>query len=108
MQTREVSAKKFDALKKKSIVLNACPCCPNFGAEIIIPMTAYGCKTRSVYVRCKYCGYETKNYNAATPFDDTENKRYGSFVIDKSLMNAIHSAVNDWNGRSGNEKQKMP
>lgn len=100
MQTREVSAKKFDALQKKAIYLNNCPCCSNFGAEITIPFYAYGSKARRVFVRCKYCGYETNSYDASTPFADIENKCYGSFIIDKSLMSAIHNAVNDWNGRS--------
>lgn len=101
MKIKEVSSKKFDAIMNKSISLNKCPKCPNLGGDIIIPMVAYGRTTHRVFIRCKYCGYETKSYDAATPLFD-ENKRYGSFVIDKSLMNAIHNAVNEWNGRSKN------
>lgn len=95
---KEVNSKKFDAIKKKSISLNKCPKCPNLGGDIIIPMVAYGRTSRRVFIRCKYCGYETKTYDISTCFVD-ENKRFGSFAIDKSLMQAIHNAVNDWNGR---------
>lgn len=95
---KEVSAKKFDAIMEKSIDLHKCPKCPNLGGDIIIPMVAYGRTTPRVFIRCKYCGYETKSYDATTSLFD-ENKRFGNFVIDKSLMQAIHNAVNDWNGR---------
>ena len=44
--------------------------------------------------------FETKSYDANTRLNDTESSRYGNFVIDKSLINAIHNAVNDWNGRN--------
>ncbi len=106
MNTREVTSKKFDAIMKKSIDLGKCPKCPNIGGEIIIPLICFGSKWRRVYVRCKHCGFETKSYDANTMLNDTETKRHGNFVIDKSLMNAIHNAVNDWNGRSENGKRK--
>lgn len=103
MQTKEVNSKKFDAIMKKRIDLGKCPKCPNIGGEIIIPLICFGSKWRKVYVRCDHCGFETKSYNANTLLNDTESKRYGNFVIDKSLMNAIHNAVNDWNGRGKND-----
>lgn len=99
---KEVNSKKFDAIMKKRIDLGKCPKCSNIGGEIIIPLICFGSKWRKVYARCDHCGFETKGYDANTLFDDTEAKRYGNFVIDKSLMNAIHNAVNDWNGRSEN------
>lgn len=100
MSVKEVNSKKFDAIMNKSISLNKCPKCPNLGGDIIVPMVAYSRTTRRVFIRCKYCGYETKSYDATTSLVD-ENRRFGSFVIDKSLMGAIHNAVNDWNGGSG-------
>ena len=102
MTVKEVSAKKFDALMKKDIDLHKCPRCSNIGGEIIIPLICYGSKWRKVYVRCKQCGFETKSYDANTNLIDTENNRVGNIVLDKSLMQAIHNAVNDWNGRSEN------
>ena len=103
-QVKEVNSKKFNAIMNKRIDLGKCPRCPNIGGEIIIPLICYGSKWRKVYVRCGVCGFETKRYNANTSLYDTESKRLGSFVIDKSLMSAIHNAVNDWNGRSKNGK----
>lgn len=102
MSVKEVNSKKFDVLHKKRIDLKKCPKCPNIGGEIIIPLICFGSKWRRVYVRCDNCGYETKSYDANTLLNDTESKRYGNLALDKSLMNAIHNAVNDWNGRSEN------
>ncbi|MBR3680601.1 MAG: hypothetical protein IKL79_01190 [Clostridia bacterium] len=99
---KDVTSKKFNAIMSKKIYLHKCPKCPNLGGEIIIPMTTYGAKTDRVYIRCKYCGYETKCYDASTMLNDTESSRFGSPVIDKSLIKAIHNAVNDWNRRSKN------
>lgn len=101
MSVKEVNSKKFDAIMKKSISLHKCPKCPNLGGDIIISMVAYGVTTRRVFIRCKHCGYETKSYDVTTSFFD-ENKRFGNFVIDKSLIQAIHNAVNEWNGRAEN------
>ena len=100
MSIKEVNAKKFDALMKKRIDLQKCPNCHNIGGEIVIPLICYGKKWRRVYARCDYCGFETKGYDANTCLNDAESKRFGNIVIDKSLMNAIHNAVNEWNGRS--------
>ena len=61
---KDVTSKKFNAIMSKKIYLHKCPKCPNLGGEIIIPMTTYGAKTDRVYIRCKYCGYETKCYDA--------------------------------------------
>lgn len=104
MAIKEVNSRKFDAIMKKRIDLHTCPRCPAIGGEIIIPLTCVGTKWRKVYVRCKNCGFETKSYDANTCLNDTENHRLGNFVIDKSLMAAIHNAINDWNGRSENGK----
>lgn len=99
-EVKDVNAKKFDALYNKRIDLGKCPKCPNIGGKIIIPLICYyGSKWRRVYVRCDHCGFETKSFDANIRLNDTETTRYGNFVIDKSLMNAIHNAVNDWNGR---------
>lgn len=100
MSVKDVNSRKFDALMKKAIDLRKCPNCPSIGGEIVIPLICYGKKWRRVYVRCNYCGFETKGYDANTCLNDVESKRFGNIVIDKSLMNAIHNAVNEWNGRS--------
>ena len=52
MNVKEVSAKKFDVLRKKGIDLHKCPRCPAIGGEIIIPLICYGSKWRRVYARC--------------------------------------------------------
>ena len=104
MAIKEVNSRKFDAIMNKHIDLHKCPKCPAIGGEIIIPLICYGKKWRRVYIRCSSCGFETKSYDANTRLNDTESHRYGNFVIEKSLMAAIHNAVNDWNGRSENEK----
>ena len=103
-EAKMVNSKKFDALMKKRIDLGKCPRCPNIGGEIVIPLICYGKKWRRVYVRCDWCGFETTGYDANTVLNDTESKRYGNFVIDKSLMQAIHNAVNDWNARRDNNE----
>ncbi len=98
MRIKEVNSKKFDALHEKRIALNRCPACPNYDAEIIIPMPVYGKYENKVYVRCKQCGYQTHYHSAVALFGDTESKRYGSWVTDKSLIHAIRSAIEEWNG----------
>ena len=95
---KEVSSRKFDALMARRLELKKCPRCPNFGAEIVISMTAYGPKTQRAFVKCKYCGYETKPYDAFISVWDKESGRVGNFVLNQSLASAIHSAVKDWNG----------
>lgn len=98
MSVKDVSAKKFDALHKKRIDLKRCPKCPNYDAEIIIPMPIYGKYMNKVYVKCKQCGHRTGLHSAVTCFYDTDSSRYGSWVIEKSLMHAIYSAIEEWNG----------
>jgi ribosomal protein L37E len=102
MTVKEVNSKKFDVLHNKRIDLKKCPICPNYDAEIIIPMPIYGKYMNTVYVRCKQCGHQTHHHSATTAFVDTERNRYGSWVTDKSLMHAIYSAIEEWNGRSKN------
>ena len=104
MSVKEVSARKFDALHRKRIDLKKCPVCPNYDAEIVIPMPVYGKYANTVYVKCKQCGYQTTHHSAITCFSDTEQHRYGSWITDKSLMHAIYSAIEEWNGRSENER----
>lgn len=99
---QEVNSKKFDALMSKAINLKKCPKCPDIGGEIIIPMTAYGRRTGSVFVRCRNCGFETKPRRASITMSDEKN-RLGCPIIPKSLMKAIHTAVNDWNEGRGND-----
>lgn len=101
-ECKEVNSRKFDAIMKKGINLGKCPRCPNIGGEIIIPLTCFGSKWRRVYIRCDNCGFETKSFDANTCLNDTENHRFGNFVIEKSLMHAIYSAIEEWNGRSEN------
>ena len=95
---KEVNSKKFDALYKKRITVGRCPVCPNYDAEIIMPVPIYGKYQNTVYIRCKQCGYETHHHSAVTCFNDTESSRFGSFVTEKSLMHAIHSAIEEWHG----------
>lgn len=103
MSVKEVNSKKFDVLHKKRIDLKRCPACPNYDAEIVIPMPIYGKYANTVYVKCKQCGHQTHHHSAITCFSDTETSRYGSWVTDKSLMHAIYSAIEEWNsGRSEN------
>lgn len=104
MQTKEVNSKKFDALMAKDIDLGKCPKCHEWGGEITIPMTAYGSKSGTAFVRCKYCGFETKGRNTNITIYDTDNKRIGCPTIEKSFMGAIRQAINDWNGRNKNGK----
>ena len=104
MEFKDVSGRKFDAMMAKRLELKKCPRCPNFGAEIIIPMGAYGLKVHHVFVRCKCCGYETKSFDASTHLRDAETGRIGNFVLNPSMASAIHSAVNDWNRRAENGK----
>lgn len=104
MSTKEVTAKKFDALMAKNITLGKCPKCREWGGELKIPITAFGSESRTAYVRCKYCFAKTRKYSISTTIYDTENERIGCPVIEKSLMGAIRQAVNDWNGK-GNGKQ---
>ena len=106
MSFKEVSTRKFDALMAKRLELKKCSRCQNFGAEIIIPMVAYGLKVHHVFVRCKYCGYETKSFDASTHLRDAETGRIGNFVLNPSMASAIHSAVNDWNRRAEDGKAR--
>lgn len=98
MSVKYVSAKKFNALYEKRISLKRCPVCPNYDAEIIIPVPIYGRYQNTVYVRCKQCGHQTKHHSAVTRFNDKESNRFGSWVTDKSLLHAIRSAIEEWNG----------
>lgn len=102
MMYKEVSAEKFDALMKKSIVLKECPKCRNYGAQIRVDFPLYG--RWGAYCKCYQCGFETKRRNTNICMSDNK-KRIGSPTIEKSLMGAIRQAVNDWNGK-GNGKQK--
>lgn len=99
---KDVNSAKFDALRKKHIDLRFCPVCGNPSSEIIIDMSVFGKWSHRVYVACKDCGHQTKTYDAMTRVNDIEGKRYGNFMLEKSLVNAIRNAVNDWNGRSKN------
>ena len=103
--SKEVNSKKFDAVMARNITLAKCPKCGDFGGEIIIPMTAYGSKSGTVFVKCKYCDFTTKARNANITIYDTENKRIGCPIIDISLMGAIRQAVYDWNRRTENEQR---
>lgn len=102
--SKYVNADKFDAIMAKNIVLGKCPICGNPGADIIIPMTEANPKSGMVFVKCNCCGFATKARNATTTIYDTENKRIGCPIIDRSLMGAIRQAVHDWNRRTGNGK----
>lgn len=102
-EIKEVNSRKFDALRKK-IDLRACPICSNLDAEIKISMQFYGKYANTVYVECKQCGHKTSHHPAITCFNDTEQHRFGSWITDKSLMHAIYSAIEEWNGRSENGK----
>lgn len=105
MSVKDVNSKKFDALHKKRIDLKRCPACPSLSADIIFSMPVYGKDWNSVYVKCRQCGHQTKHHPATTCFNDTEQHRFGSWVIEKSLMHAIYSAIEEWNGeRSENGK----
>ena len=98
MSVKDVSAKKFDVLYNKRISTNSCPACHNHGTEIIVNLPLYGNRANAVYVKCKHCGFSSGDHSAVACFHDTEQNRYGSFVIEKSLMHAIYSAVEEWNG----------
>ena len=102
-ECKEVNSRKFDALHKKRIDIGRCPACPNYDAEIIIPMPIYGKYQNTVYIKCKSCGYQTSHHKTVSYFNDAEQHRYGSWVTEKSLMHAIYSAIEEWNGRSENE-----
>lgn len=104
MGTKEVNSKKFAALMAKNITLGKCPKCREWGGEITIPMTAYGCKSNTAFVRCKYCEFETKGRKTSITMFDTENKRIGCPTIEKSLMGAMYRAIEDWNGMDENGK----
>ena len=82
---------------EKSINLHECHKCGRYGGQIIIDMPMYG--RDGVYCKCYQCGFETRRVAMNITMIDRENKRMGTPVIDKSLMSAIHNAVNDWNGR---------
>ena len=103
-KVKDVNAKKFDALRKKHINTSYCPRCDSLSTEIVIDTSAYGKWSNRAFVRCKTCGYITKTYDAMTTVDDVENKRFGNFLLEKSLMGAIRKAINHWNGRSENGK----
>jgi hypothetical protein len=44
------------------------------------------------------CGFELKGQDISANIIDVENKRYGTPVIEKSLMGAIRQTINIWNG----------
>ena len=98
MSIKDVKAKKFDALHKKRIDLKKCPVCFDCDAEIIMPIQYFGSYNKTVYIKCKQCGRQTKHHSAITCFNDTKQHRFGSWVTDKSFMHAIHSAIEEWNG----------
>lgn len=96
--------KSLMRLWRRILLSKNAPSVVNGGGEITIPMTAYGCKSERAFIRCKYCGFETKGRNTNTTIYDIENKRIGCPTIEKSLMGAIYRAIEDWNGK-GNGKQ---
>jgi hypothetical protein len=96
MMIKTVSTPKFDALISKSISLGYCPRCRNLGGKIQVLMPCYG-KT-GAKVSCIYCDYETKLYGISTFIFEKDGKRSGSPTIERSLMQGIRNAINDWNG----------
>lgn len=99
MQTKEVNSKKFDAIMAKRIDLKKCPKCASYSAEIYIPIGGYfGSKLHKVRIKCTNCGFELRGHDISASIYDVENKRYGTPVIEKSLMGAIRQTINIWNG----------
>lgn len=90
----EVNARKFDALMKKNIDLKECPKCKMYGAQIRIDFPLYG--KDGAYCKCYKCGFETKRRSTNICMSD-DTKRLGTPTIEKSLMEAIRQAINDWN-----------
>jgi hypothetical protein len=98
---KKVSTAKFDAIIGKSINLGYCPNCRNIGGKVEILMPCYG-KT-GVRVSCIYCDYKTKLYGIHTViFEKGGELRTGTPTIEKSLMQGIRNAINDWNRSNEN------
>lgn len=100
MNYTDMTVPKFDALLAKTIALYHCPKCHNYGGQIIVDMPMYG--KEGVYCKCYKCGFETKRRSAHIFMRDKTN-RMATPIIDKSFMQAIHTAVNDWNRRANDE-----
>jgi RNase P subunit RPR2 len=105
MSIKDVNSKKFDVLHKKKIDLKSCPICSHLDAEVKLSMKFYGKEASTVYVECKQCGRKTGYHPAVTCFNDTEQHRFGSWITDKSLMHAIYSAIEEWNGERRSENE---
>lgn len=106
MRIKDVNSKKFDVLRKKKIDLKSCPICAHLDAEVKLSMKFYGKNASTVYVECNQCGRKTGYHPAVTCFNDIEQHRYGSWIIEKSLMHAIYSAIEEWNGERRTENEK--
>lgn len=100
---KTVSTPKFDAIIGKSIHLGYCPKCRNLGGKIQVLMPCYG-KT-GAKVSCTHCDYETKLYGIHTIIFEKCGNRSGTPTIEKSLMQGIRNAINDWN-RSKDERSR--
>lgn len=101
MKIKAVNSNKFDVLISKHIELGKCPKCSRVGGQLIVDFHLYG--REGVYCKCYECGFETQRNSKHIIIVDNENHRIGTSVIEKSLINAIRNAINDWNGKGKNK-----